>query len=156
VIFLNILRLKAVSQCIGIRRSSIAYFIYDGNKIYDVSKYEHPLNSIKTISFNDNLVSFLDIKNEAKDVIPFNLKATSLGQEVSEVCYLEIKLMDINDSNLELVKNNFNQVFDESLGEYEFIYGYYLYMNNRKEESMEYFKAALDKGFKLAIKYYNN
>ena len=153
---MEIIRFKAVSNCIGIRRSSIAYFLYDSNKSFDVSSYEHPLNSIKTINVNNNLISFLDKENIAEDVIPFELKASSLGQEVTEICYLDVKLMDLNDTNIEFVKNNFNDIFDELNGEYEFIVGYYLYNSNKKEEANEYFKQSLDKGFKLAENYYNN
>jgi hypothetical protein len=152
----EILRLKAVSSCIGIRRTSIAYFLYDGNMTYDVSEYEHPLNSIKSIKFDNHLVSFLDKENESADMIPFTLKATSLGSEVSEICYLDIKLMDINDQNVEFIKKNIDDVVNEQPGEYEFIIGFY-YLNNKEEEkSQEYFKASHDKGFKLASKYFKN
>jgi hypothetical protein len=153
---MEIIRFKAVSNCIGIRRKSIAYFLYNSNIIYDVSKYEHPLNSIKQININNNLISFLDVKDSNNDVISFKLKANSLGNIVEEVCYLDTKLMDINESNIELIKKNEKEIFDEDAGEYEFIIGYYYLNSNNNLLANEYFKKSLDLGFKLASLYYNN
>ncbi len=148
---MEIVRFKAVSTCLGIRRKSIAYFLYDSNKVYDVKEYEHPLNSIKEIKTIDNKLAIFDILSN-DDVINFKLKASTLNETVEEICYLDTKLMDINDSNIDLVKNNFDGIFDEDQGEYEFIVGYY-YLNKGLEEANIYFKVSADKGFQLAKKY---
>jgi len=152
---MNIVRFKVVANCIGIRRSSIAYFLYENKKSYDVSSYEHPLNSLKTITIDDNKIIFLD-KIDNNDVIPFKLKAQSLGKEIEETCYLDTKLMDINDNNIETIKSHFGEVFDEQRGEYEFIYAFYQLNKGNKGKAFEAFKESLDSGFKLASRYFNN
>lgn len=149
---MEIVRFKAVSTCLGIRRKSISYFLYESNKVYDVSVFEHPLNSLKTISIINDSINILDITSK-DDVIPFRLKAYSLDKEVEEICYLETKLMEINESNINLVSENKNEIFDEDQGEYEFICGFYYLNTGLKEVANDYFKASLDKGFKLANKY---
>jgi hypothetical protein len=152
---MNIVRFKVVSECIGIRRSSIAYFKLEDNKTYDVSSFDHPLNSLKTITINENKIKFLD-KDEDNDIIPFKLKAYSLGNEIEETCYLETKFIELNESNIDYVKKNFGEIFDESKGEYEFMYGLYMHLNNKETEAQEAFKDSFDKGFKLASRYFNN
>ncbi len=153
---MKIIRFKAVSECIGIRRTSVAYFPFENDKSYDVSKYEHPLNSINNIHINKACISFLGNDYDLDHTINFKLKALSLGQEVTEYCHLDIMFLDIDDLKLENYKENFDNYFDEYNGEFEFIVGYYLYLNNKKDESMEYFDKSLKKGFKLAKNYYNN
>lgn len=149
---MEIVRFKAVSTCLGIRRKSICYFLYESNKLYDVSGFEHPLNSLKSINIVNDSINILDITSK-DDVIPFRLKAYSLDKEIEEICYLETKLIDINESNINLVISNKDEIFDEDQGEYEFICGFYYLNTNKQELSKEYFNASLNKGFKLASKY---
>ncbi len=149
---MEIVRFKAVSTCLGIRRKSIAYFLYESNCSFDVKSYEHPLNSLKTITIVNDSINILDITSK-DDVIPFRLKAYSLDKEVEEICYLETKLMDINESNINLVEENKDEIFDEDQGEYEFICGFYYLNMSDLDKARDYFKSSSDKGFKLALKY---
>lgn len=153
---MRFIRFKAISECIGIRRSSVAYFNYFDNQAYDVSKYEHPLNSLKTIKINKACISFLDQDFDIDHPINFQLKATSLGNEITEYCHLDVMFIEINDKNVDLLKDKFNDYFDEYKGEYEFLVGLYYYNNDKKNEAMEYFKVSKEKGFKLASNYFND
>lgn len=153
---MRIIRFKAVSKCIGIRRTSVAYFPFFDNQTYDVSSYEHPLNSLNNIKINKACVSFLNNDYDIDHVINFQLKASSLGQEVTEYCHLDVIFLEINDKDLDRLKSNFDNYFDEYNGEFEFIVGYYLHQLGKIDESMEYFEKSSNKGFKLAKRYFNN
>lgn len=149
---MKFVRFKATSECIGIRRSSVVYFLLNDETTYDVSQCEHPLNSIKEIKINKACVSFLGEDFDIDHPINFTLKATSLGQELKEYCHLDIKFIELKENDIERIKTLFDERLDpEYSGEFEYILGFY-YLNNDLNGD-EYFKQSYDKGFRLAKKH---
>lgn len=149
---MKFIRFKAICECLGIRRSSVAYFVLNEANTYDVSNYEHPLNSLKEIKINKACVTFLDNEYDIDHPINFKLKANSLGTELEEHCHLDIKFIEVKENDLDRIKGLFGQRLDtEFAGEFEFIYGFYLLNNNI--DANEYFKLSSEAGFRLAKKY---
>ncbi len=149
---MKFIRFKAISECLGIRRSSVAYFLINETNTYDVSTYEHPLNSLKEIKINKACVTFLGEDYDIDHAINFKLKAHSLGNEIDEHAHLDIKFIEVNEKDLDRIKGLFDERLDpEYSGEFEFIYGFYLL--NCGLDSSEYFSQSLNKGFRLANKY---
>ncbi len=149
---MKFIRFKAISECLGIRRSSVAYFLLSNENTYDVSSYEHPLNSLKEIKINKACVTFLDQDFDIDHPINFKLKARSLDSEIDEHCHLDIKFIEVKENDLDRIKELFDKRLDpEYAGEFEFIYGFYLLNNNM--EADEYFKNSYNSGFRLAKRY---
>ncbi len=149
---MKFVRFKAICECLGIRRSSVAYFLMDESNIYDVSTYEHPLNSLKNIKINKACVSFLDYEFDIDHPINFKLKATSLDKEIEEHCHLDIRFIEVKENDLDRIKELFTKRLDpEYAGEFEFIYGFYLLNNNM--DASEYFTMSDKLGFRLAKRY---
>lgn len=145
------LKLKAISSCMGIRRSEI-YYLNENN--IDISKLSYPLNKIKIddISFIDNTITFFEEKYSFVNgnVISKRIqnKVFSLDKEEIEYLYFEILPLELSLEVVpyyeDAIKNNY--IFDEKAGEFEFILSL-IYKNNDKEKHIEYLNLAKNKGF---------
>lgn len=145
------LKLKAISSCMGIRRSEI-YYLNENN--IDISKLSYPLNKIKIddISFIDNTITFFEEKYSFVNgnVISKRIqnKVFSLDKEEIEYLYFEILPLELSLEAVpyyeDAIKNNY--IFDEKAGEFEFILSL-IYKNNDKEKHIEYLNLAKNKGF---------
>lgn len=149
----QILRIKAVSQCIGIRRASLTYIEYkDG--IYDLSFLEHPLNKFRTINISNGLVNGKIITSGEEIYFNTNNKVKTLNGEETETIVLGILLLDLDYDMLDFYLNAIsnNQKFDQWNGEIEYIIGLmYLLDKNDKSNANIWFEKAHDKGFKYEL-----
>lgn len=149
----QILRIKAVSQCMGIRRASLTYIEYkDG--IYDLSFLEHPLNKFRTINISNGLVNGKITTSGEEIYFNLNNKVQTLNGEETETIVLGVLLLDLDYEMLDFYLNAIsnNQKFDQWNGEIEYIIGL-MYLLDRNDESNAniWFEKARDKGFKYEL-----
>lgn len=121
------LRIKAISNCVGIRRSSVDYI----NKVSDLNKkFEYPLNLID-LKIDENLNKGIFFQNEVLlkcgTPIGINLVRTvnGLNKEEKEYVYFEILPLELDEEAApfyeDSIKNGY--IFDEKAGEFEYILG---------------------------------
>ena len=149
----RILRIKAVSQCMGIRRASLTYIEYkDG--LYDLSCLEHPINKFKSIKISNGLVNDRII-NPVEEIY-FNMtnKVKSLTGDETETIVMGILPLDLDYEMLDFYKKAIdnNEKFDQWNGEVEYLIGlmYLLDLNDNNNASI-WFEKALNKGFKYEL-----
>lgn len=147
------LRIKAISNCVGIRRSSVDYI----NKVSDLNKkFEYPLNLID-LKIDENLNKGIFFQNEVLlkcgTPIGINLVRTvnGLNKEEKEYVYFEILPLELDEEAApfyeDSIKNGY--IFDEKAGEFEYILGL-IYENSDLDKANEYFKLSKKKNFSLA------
>lgn len=147
------LRIKAISNCVGIRRSSVDYI----NKVSDLNKrFEYPLNLID-LKIEENLDKGIFFQNEVSlkygTPIGINLVRTvnGLNKEEKEYVYFEILPLELDEEAApfyeDSIKNGY--IFDEKAGEFEYILGL-IYENSDLDKANEYFKLSKKKNFSLA------
>lgn len=147
------LRIKAISNCVGIRRSSVDYI----NKVSDLNKkFEYPLNLID-LKIDENLNKGIFFQNEVLlkcgTPIGINLVRTvnGLNKEEKEYVYFEILPLELDEEAApfyeDSIKNGY--IFDEKAGEFEYILGL-IYENSDLDKTNEYFKLSKKKNFSLA------
>lgn len=147
------LRIKAISNCVGIRRSSVDYI----NKVSDLNKkFEYPLNLID-LKIDENLNKGIFFQNEVSlkcgTPIGINLARTvnGLNKEEKEYVYFEILPLELDEEAApfyeDSIKNGY--IFDEKAGEFEYILGL-IYENSDLDKANEYFKLSKKKNFSLA------
>lgn len=147
------LRIKAISNCVGIRRSSVDYI----NKVSDLNKkFEYPLNLID-LKIDENLNKGIFFQNEVLlkcgTPIGINLVRTvnGLNKEEKEYVYFEILPLELDEEAAPFyegsIKNGY--IFDEKAGEFEYILGL-IYENSDLDKANEYFKLSKKKNFSLA------
>lgn len=145
------LRLKAISSCMGIRRSEI-YYLNEDN--IDISKFSYPLNKIKisNISLDNSTITFFDEEYhlENGNVISKRIqdKVYSLNNEEIEYLYFEILPLELSFDAISYYEDaiNNNYIFDEKDGEFEYILSL-IYKDNEKDKHLEYLNLAKTKGF---------
>lgn len=147
------LRIKAISNCVGIRRSSVDYI----NKVSDLNKkFEYPLNLID-LKIDENLDKGIFFQNEVSlkcgTPIGINLvrAVNGLNKEEKEYVYFEILPLELDEEAApfyeDSIKNGY--IFDEKAGEFEYILGL-IYENSDLDKANEYFKLSKKKNFSLA------
>ena len=147
------LRIKAISNCVGIRRSSVDYI----NKVSDLNKkFEYPLNLID-LKIDENLDKGIFFQNEVSlkcgTPIGINLVriVNGLNKEEKEYVYFEILPLELDEEAApfyeDSIKNGY--IFDEKAGEFEYILGL-IYENSDLDKASEYFKLSKKKNFSLA------
>lgn len=153
------LRIKAISNCVGIRRSSVDYI----NKVSDLNKkFEYPLNLID-LKIDENLDKGIFFQNEVLlkcgTPIGINLVRTvnGLNKEEKEYVYFEILPLELDEEAApfyeDSIKNGY--IFDEKAGEFEYILGL-IYENSDLDKANEYFKLSKKKNFSLASNKVND
>ena len=153
-----IIRAKAVSQCVGIRRAIVTYFKYEDG-IIDLKDYEHPLKNFKSIKLLDGYAEVLGTSNKlelASDVFFYkNNKVLANDKEENEIMTLGLMLMPLDIKMKEYYETAISDgfFFDQWNGEFEYLLGlmYKLDLNDL-DLSEEYFNKALKKGFKFNMK----
>lgn len=145
----KVLRIKATSSCIGIRRKVLAYTdLHDGE--YNFKTYEYPLSKIKFIySINEDTLKFQDqtIKLSLANEEQFYIKnevSTIQGDIIDEHIFINIMLMPLDIEAIPYYENAIKNGdwFDESKGEFEYLIGLIYENSNDFIKSQEYFKIA--------------
>ena len=152
-----ILRIKAVSQCMGIRRATLAYSEYN-DKIINLADTDQPLKKFKNIEINNNKITYngstLDLVLNEEIYFYLNRSVNTGNSIETEQNVLGIMLMELHDDAISYYEKEINDgyMFDQWNGEFEFIIGliYSLVLNN-KNESDYWFNKALDKNFKYGL-----
>lgn len=152
-----IIRIKAVSECMRIRRAALCY-VKEENSSYDISKLPHPLKKFKNIKIEDSMIEILG-KREAlslgKEVYFYitNPVDTGNGIEIERIT-LGAMLMpldkEMEEYYLEQIKQNIT--FDQWNGEYEYFLGLMYELDQKDEESAkEWYNRALEKKFPYSL-----
>lgn len=147
------IRIKAISNCVGIRRSAVEYI----NKASDLdAKLEYPLCLID-LKLDDKLDKANFFGNEVSLVngTPIGInrirKVNGLKGEENEYVYFELLPLELTSEAVpfyeDSIKNGY--IFDEKAGEFEYILGL-IYEEANPLKASEYFKFARDKNFPLA------
>lgn len=152
-----VLRIKAVSQCFGIRRANVIYLEMK-DRVFDLTSQDHPMASFKGITIKGNSVSVLDTTNELKigeDVFFYkNSNVSTQTGEVVETKAMGVMMLPLDIEMLDYYQNAINngERFDTWNGEMEYILGmmYELDQNNDLEAE-EWYNKALEKGFKFKL-----
>lgn len=153
---MKIIRLKAVSQCLGIRRSYLAYIPYE-NGMYSLEDLAHPMKIFKNIIVDNNNLKALDNEEllENEEIFFYkNRKVVSLNKELIEQCVLGCLAISLNDNMIEYYIESINDDirYDEFDGEYEFLIALiYEYIKNDLKEAKKWYDKAYEKGFNYKI-----
>lgn len=152
-----ILRLKAVSQCYGIRRATLTYIdLNDG--VYSLTCLEHPLNKFKDIIIKDKTITILEENKDLRlgeDIFFYkdNIVKTPTGN-TKETLALGVMLFPL-DKGMEsyyLDAIEKGQKFDQWNGEIEYLLSmmYELDLNDL-DKAKEYYDKAQKKGFNYSL-----
>ena len=154
---MKIIRLKAVSLCLGIRRSYIAYIPYKNGK-YLLDDLPHPIKVFNSVTLENNNLSSLEAMEKLsiiEEVFFYkNRTVVSLNKKELEQCVLGALIMDLNNNMIDFYKDSIiNDIrFDESDGEYEYLLGLiYEYENNDLTSAKIWYDKAINKGFKYKL-----
>lgn len=152
-----IVRIKAVSECMRIRRAALCY-VKNENNVYDIHMEPHPLKKFIKLEIKDSTI-IVDGKEEVlrdyEEVFFYkkNLVDTGSGIE-EEVLVLGAMLIPLDKSFEEncLKLINENQNLDQWNGEVEYLLGmiYELKYNDDAKASSWYLKAK-DKKFNFYL-----
>lgn len=157
----NVLRIKAISSCIGIRRSVINYFDVSCGKL-SLSKEEYPLNSIdlEIVDIDDESIA-IKIKEETiliqlgkeEQIRYVNKVQTLTGQNEQEYILLTFILMPLEEEAIAFYQKAIDndEWFDEQKGEFEYIIGLIYEKMNMEEMAQNYFKTAKRACFKPSL-----
>ena len=153
-----IVRIKCVSECIGIRRSSLIYLKMKDTEL-DLTKLSHPMSKFKSLSLKgDSLI--IDGKAETLrqgDEIYFYKanKVQSLDSTVDERLTLGAILMPLHPVMLKMYEKSIEDglTFDQWSGEFEFLMGaVHEICNHDMDEANFYYDKAEAKGFSFGFK----
>ena len=153
---MKIVRLKAVSLCLGIRRSYLAYIPYK-NGVYSLADLSHPIKVFESVKLDgDTLTSLNGSELISNDEIFFykNRTVVSLNKELVEQCVLGALAMDLSNNVIDFYQESIdNDIrFDEADGEYEYLIGLiYEYENNDLENAKIWYGKAIEKGFNYKL-----
>lgn len=149
------IRIKAISNCLGIRRSAVEY-IRQNSELQ--KKLEYPLTLID-LKLSDSLerATFFQNEVELKNGTPIGInqvrKVKGLNKIEDEYVYFEILPLDLSEEAIpfyeDSIKNGY--IFDEKAGEFEYILGL-IYEKNNPIKAQEYFELAKKRNFPLALK----
>ena len=152
-----ILRIKCVSSCIGIRRSSLFYTVLE-NKTIDLKQFEHPFPGFNSLNIKDGIVTVLDksLKLIMGEEIYFykNDYVQSLTSKVEEMKTLGVMVMPLDSVAIDYYKDQINEgyTFDQWNGEFEYIIGLiYDYVLKDNKNSSAWYDKAKNKGFKYYL-----
>ena len=151
-----VVRIKAVSLCMGIRRSNLIYTILEDKEI-DFN-FGHPMSKFKNGILNKD---YLEINNEKQSLLIGeevywykNNDVESLGKIETEKLVLGAMILELDSDMInyyeDAIKNGY--IFDAWHGEFEYLLAllYDKGMNN-KDLASSYYKMASDKGFKFKL-----
>ena len=152
-----IIRIKAVSSCIGIRRSNLCYIRLE-DKSYDLTKLPHPLKTFKGMSLNGMK---LNVNGETKLLKPGyeeyyykNNQVETLAGMETEQAVLGALLIPL-DRKIDSFYNKAisdGERFDQWDGEFEYLLGLlYEYEFKDSSKAIEYYDKARAKGFSYNI-----
>lgn len=153
---MKIIRLKAVSLCLGIRRSYLTYIPYKNGE-YSLIDLSHPIKVFESVRLDGDTLTSLNVSEFISfDEIFFykNRTVVSLNKELVEQCVLGALVMDLSNNVIDFYKESIdNDIrFDEADGEYEYLIGLiYEYENNDLDNAKIWYDKAIDKGFKYKM-----
>lgn len=154
---MKIIRLKAVSLCLGIRRSYLAYIPYQ-NGVYSLGNLSHPIKVFNGVIIEDDCITVLSTSEELLDCEEVffykNRVVVSLNKQEIEQCVLGALPINLSNSLIDFYKDSIDKDirFDEADGEYEYLLGLiYEYENNDIENAKIWYDKAINKGFKYKI-----
>ena len=151
----KVLRLKAISNCLGIRRSVVKYINISSGS-YSFEKEEYPLSKIKfelsnndkiSVSFNNNTVVLSD---GIEEQFSFTNKVSTLtGDSVNEYVFLGMMILPLGLDAIPYYERAINDGnwFDERAGEFEYLIGLVYENEGNNEKALEYFTKAKELGF---------
>lgn len=151
----RVLRIKGISNAIGIRRSIVVYMeVSEGE--FTLDKAEYPLNNLKySLKIQNNQVK-INYKDEEfiltdGESHTFNERrmVKSLTGEIPEFIEVNFLLVPLSSEAIKYYEDSQNKgyVFDEKNGEFSYLIGLIYKSLGKSELSQEYFKKAHDEGF---------
>ena len=153
-----IVRIKCVSECIGIRRSSLIYLKAKDTAL-DLSTLSHPISKFKALSLNGNTLTVDGRSEELRqgEEIYFykSNQVKSLDTTVEERLTLGAILMPLHPVMLKMYEKNISEgiTFDQWSGEFEFLMGaVHELCNHDPDEANFYYDKAEAKGFSFGFK----
>lgn len=152
-----LLRIKGVSECLGIRRESLAYSLFGNGKI-DLSNTDHPLCAIKELLINGDQVT---INDETQKLILGEEAWFSFGQNVMsnkgsilERIDIRVMVFPLAEEAITYYQNAIEEkyIFDAWDGEFEYLVGliYELELNNLNK-AIEWYMKAKQKRFNFEL-----
>lgn len=152
-----IVRIKAVSECMGIRRAALCY-VKEDNNTFDISKLSHPLKKFKSIEIKDSNI-IVDGKKEALSIgkevyfYKYNKVETGVSMETEQIV-LGAMLMPLDKEMEEYYIKKIKEgiTFDQWKGEFEYLIGlmYELDLNDLEKANSWYLKA-IEKEFPYCL-----
>ncbi len=153
-----LVRIKCVSECIGIRRSSLIYLRMKDTSL-DLTKLSHPISKFKALSLKGTALA---IDSEEKSLVEgeeiyFYKTNTvkSLINNALERLTLGALLMPLHPDMLKVYDDSISKglTFDQWSGEFEFLMGaIYEICNKDMYEAHLYYDKAMAKGFNFGFK----
>ena len=152
-----IIRIKAVSECIGIRRSTLSYINLE-DRSYDLRPLGHPLSSFKEMTLDGMKLKIGGheelLKPGYEEFFYKNNEVKSLNKTEIERVVLGALLIPL-DREMDKIYNKAiddGESFDQWNGEFEYLLGLlYQYEFNDINRANEYFNKAEAKGFKYKL-----
>lgn len=151
----RVLRIKGISNAIGIRRSIVTYEqVIDGD--YILSDKEYPLKNLKYrleirnhkiyLVFNEERVELLDGVSHS---FTLSRKVKTLkGYELEHLEYIFV-LIPLDKEAISFYEDSINKgyIFDEKKGEFDYLIGLIYQYEGNIELSREYLNKAKEQGF---------
>lgn len=143
-----VIRIKAVSSCMRIRRSALCYLM-DLDNTYDLSRLIHPLKKFKSLTVKDSCI-IVDGKKEAlslgEEVYFYKNNNVDTGSSIEvEQLVLGAMLLPLDKDMEEYYQKKIDEgiSFDEWKGEFEYLIGlmYELDLHDVINASLWYEKA---------------
>lgn len=152
-----IVRIKAVSECMRIRRAALCYVRFE-NFTYDIHKEPHPLKKFISFKIEDSSI-IIDGKKESlkvnEEVFFYKNNMVDTGSSMeNEELVLGAMLIPLDKSMenqfLELIKEN--QTLDQWNGELEYLLGMlYEFEFHDDKKAEEYYLLAREKKFNFYL-----
>lgn len=152
-----VVRIKAVSECMRIRRAALCY-VKEENHTYDIHSETHPLKKFLSVTIKDSMI-IVDGKMEAlkigEEVFFYKKNMVDTGEKLEEeILVLGAMLipLDINmkDHYIDLIEKG--ETLDQWNGEFEYLLGmmYELDLNDDSMANQWYLKAR-EKKFNFSL-----
>ncbi len=151
----RVLRVKAVSNAIGIRRSIVSYQPCETG-VYVLDKAEYPLKNLKyELKVNLNEVNLIFNKEEIKleDGISHSFKTirkvkTLTGEELEALEY-NFMVVPLNEEAITYYEESIKKgyVFDEKNGEFNYLIGLAYQSLGNEQLAKTYLQKAKEEGF---------
>lgn len=151
----RVLRIKGISNAIGIRRSVVAYEACEEG-VFCLDKAEYPLRNLKyELKVNNNEITLVFNKEEIKleDGVSHSFKTIrkvkSLLKEEMESVEYNFMLIPLNEEAIKYYEDSIQKgyVFDEKNGEFNYLIGLAYRMLGDKQKAGEYLEKAKLEGF---------